>query len=177
TDAQGATVGYTTYDAASNLKVLTYPDGKTVTYTYDALNRLSTVSIDWLSEIASYFYDNAGRLTGISQFNGTIVTPGYDNANRLTSLANYSNGGSTTITGYGYTLDNNGNRTGISATGALPPANAAQDISYEYTPHGNRLTYFSSAVLTFDADGQLQNNGSTVYTFDGAQRLTGYGTS
>jgi len=90
---------------------------------------------------------------------------------------NYSNGGSTTITGYGYTLDNNGNRTQVSATGALPPANATQDVSYEYTPHGNRLTNFSSAVLTFDSDGQLQNNGSTAYTFDGAHRLTGYGTS
>lgn len=173
-DAQGSTVGYT-YDAASNLTQLTYPDGKTVSYTYDALNRLSTVSINWLSETASYFYDNAGRLTGITQFNGTIVTPGYDNSNRLTSLNNKANG--SIITGYTYNLDNNGNRTTINATGALPPANVAQNISYTYTATGNRLTNFSSTALAYDNDGQLQTEGPTSYTFDGAHRLTAYGTS
>ncbi len=173
-DAQNATVGYN-YDPASNVTKITYPDGKTVSYTYDALNRISTVSIDWLSEIASYFYDAAGRLTGISQFNGTVVTPGYDNANRLTSLTNYS--GSATITGYAYTLDNNGNRTRINATGALPPANVAQNISYNYTANGNRLTNLGSTALTYDAEGQLQSEGTASYTFDGAHRLTAYGTS
>ncbi len=173
-DAQGSTVG-NSYDSASNLKKITYPDGKTVTYSYDPSNRLQTVSIDWLSETATYFYDNAGRLTGISQFNGTIVTPGYDNANRLTSLNNYA--GSSVITGYTYTLDNNGNRTTINATGALPPANVAQNISYTYSSTGNRLTNLGSTALIYDNDGQLQNNGSTSYTFDGAHRVTAYGTS
>jgi RHS repeat-associated protein len=176
TDAQGATVGYT-YDAAGNLTQLTYPGGKTVGYTYDALNRLKTVTINWLSgtPVATYFYDNAGRITGISQFNGTIVTPGYDNANRMTSLNNYANG--SVMTGYIYTLDNNGNRTTINATGALPPANVAQNISYTYSSTGNRLTNFSSTALSYDNDGQLQTEGSTSYTFDGANRLTAYGTS
>ena len=173
-DAQGSTVGYS-YDAASNLKKITYPDGKTVTYSYDALNRLQTVSIDWLSEVATYIYDSAGRLTGISQFNGTIVTPGYDNANRLTSLTNYAGG--SIVTGYTYTLDNNGNRTTINATGALPPANVAQNISYTYSPTGNRLTNLGSTTLSYDNDGQLQSNGTTSATYDGAHRLTAYGTS
>ena len=175
-DAQGSTVGYS-FDAASNLKTLTYPDGKTVSYTYDALNRIQNVTINWLSgtPMATYFYDNAGRLSGITQFNGTIVTPGYDNSNRLTSLNNYANG--SIVTGYAYTLDNNGNRTTINATGALPPANVAQNISYTYSSTGNRLTNLGSTALVYDNNGQLQTEGSTTYTFDGAHRLTANGTS
>ncbi len=62
TDPNGFSVQYQ-YDAAGNLTLLTYPGAKTVSYTYDSLNRLETVSADWLSKTATYHYDNAGRLT------------------------------------------------------------------------------------------------------------------
>ena len=44
------TKGYT-YDAASNLTQVTYPGGKTVSCTYDALSWISIVLIDWLPEV------------------------------------------------------------------------------------------------------------------------------
>ena len=55
---------------------LTYPDGKFVTYTYDALNRIATV-VNWLNQTATYTYDNAGRMTKLVNFNGTITNYGY----------------------------------------------------------------------------------------------------
>src|SRR5208283_1900211 len=113
TDPNGFAVS-NTYDPAGNIKTLTYPGNLTVTYTYDNLNRLKTVT-DWLGRTASYTYDNAGRLTSLVQFNGTVVTYGYDNANRMTSLDNTTSSG-TAIAVYAYTLDNDGNRTGINQT-------------------------------------------------------------
>jgi YD repeat-containing protein len=87
--ANGFTVGYS-YDEAGNVIELTYPGNKKVIYTYDELNRMKTVTIDWLNPkpVATYYYDNAGRLTSLTNFNGTVTTYGYDNANRLTALDN-----------------------------------------------------------------------------------------
>ncbi len=53
TDPHGFATGYQ-YDAAGNMTRVTYPGNKTVSYTYDALNRLETVTIDWLGKSASY---------------------------------------------------------------------------------------------------------------------------
>ncbi|RJQ17952.1 MAG: hypothetical protein C4560_07885, partial [Nitrospiraceae bacterium] len=78
TDVNGFAVGYK-YDENSNLTELTYPGNKKVIYTYTALNQLETVTIDWLSQTATYNYDDAGRLTGLTNFNGTVTTYGYDN--------------------------------------------------------------------------------------------------
>ncbi len=88
TDPNGFVITYNLYDEAGNLTELTYPGNKKVIYTYDELNRLKTVKIDWLSQTATYYYDDAGRLTSLTNFNGTVTTYGYDNANRLTSLEN-----------------------------------------------------------------------------------------
>ena len=88
TDPNGFVVTYNKYDAAGNLEELTYPGNKKVIYTYDELNRLKTVKIDWLNQTATYNYDDAGRLTSLTNFNGTVTTYGYDNANRLTALDN-----------------------------------------------------------------------------------------
>ncbi len=73
---------------------------------YDELNRLKTVKIDWLNKTATYYYDDAGRLDYIVNFNGTITDYGYDNANRLTSLEN-KRSDTSLIASYSFTLDGN----------------------------------------------------------------------
>ena len=47
-DPHGFDVFYE-YDEAGNLIELVYPGGKSVRYMYDALNRLETVTIEWLN--------------------------------------------------------------------------------------------------------------------------------
>jgi YD repeat-containing protein len=48
TNSYGFAIAYQ-YDAAGNVTQITYPGtNKTVSYTYDALNRMSTVTINWL---------------------------------------------------------------------------------------------------------------------------------
>jgi YD repeat-containing protein len=62
---------------------------------------VDTVTIDWLGKTATYHYDEAGRVTGLDQFNGTGVSFGYDDANRLISLENRKSGGEAIAT-YGF---------------------------------------------------------------------------
>ena len=127
TDANGFTVAYTS-DEAGNLSTLTYPGNKTVTYNYDELNRLSIVT-DWLDRTATYHYDDAGRLIALTQFNGTIVEFTHDNAN-LTAA------GGSTIAAYAFTLDGNGNRTGV--TRETPLRLNLADNAGQRQPPGNR---------------------------------------
>jgi len=148
-----------------------------VSYTYDELNRLETVSIDWLSRTATYSYDNAGRLTGLTQLNGTVVSYTYDGANRLTGLANRVSTGGSIIASYSFVLDGNGNRTDVVQQGSLPLGIEASSISYNYNTTRNRLVSAGSVSFGYDDEGQLASGYGTAYTFDDAHRLTAIGTS
>jgi RHS repeat-associated protein/uncharacterized repeat protein (TIGR01451 family) len=109
-------VGYR-YDDVGNRTDLIYPNGNTVTYSYDDANRLYQVE-DWNSvTIATYTYDGANRLTGVSLPNGMGTSYDYDDANRLTELANYNSDG--TFSSFSYTLDDVGNRTQAVETTVL----------------------------------------------------------
>jgi len=60
--------GYT-YDAASNRKTLTAPDGSTNTYNYDTLNRLSTLTNSLTGQFG-FGYDALSRRTQLTRPNG-----------------------------------------------------------------------------------------------------------
>jgi RHS repeat-associated protein len=85
----------------------------------------------------------------------------YDPLQRLT-LADYSGGDS-----YSYTYDAVGNR--LSQDDVV----GGQPTSLEYTyDEANRLTAVGSVSYTWDANGNLLNDGTNTYTYDSANRLT-----
>ena len=174
TDANGNTIGYTYDENGYNglLTTLTYPGNKQIHYAYDGLNRLKTVN-NWLGQTATYNYDDAGRMTSLVNFNGSVTTYTHDNANRLTGLAARTSGNNV-VASFVYTLDANGNRTGIDKQTPLSPALPARTETASYLH--NRLTATDSTLYTHDNEGQLQTkqNGSTTsYSFNKAYRLTG----
>jgi YD repeat-containing protein len=59
-----------------------------VTYGYDNANRLTSVT-DWNSNSTTYAYDDAGRMTTATLPSGTgiVSTYTYDDADRLTNIA------------------------------------------------------------------------------------------
>jgi YD repeat-containing protein len=88
---------------------ITYPGGTNqATYAYDNANRLSSVT-DWNSRAVAYAYDDAGRMTTatLPASTGIVSTYAYDNADRLTGIAHVKDG-STTIASVAYCLAGGG---------------------------------------------------------------------
>ncbi|SPD72324.1 hypothetical protein PITCH_A1290001 [uncultured Desulfobacterium sp.] len=175
TNPYGLVVSYN-YDAAGNITDITYPGSKMVHYTYDQLNRLDTVTINWLSKTANYDYDQTGALSRVDNFNGTWTSFGYDNAGRLTDIQNRKTDLSVLAT-YHFTLDNNGNRTFIDQHEPLFPTLGANTTNYTYNAKKSRLLTAGGTSFSYDDEGQTINKGGTTYSFDYEHRLTGVGSS
>ena len=101
------TISYT-YDANSNRKTMTDPDGGITTYSYDANNRLTQIQ-NPQDEVTKFTYDDVGRITRQDNFNNSYTLYTYDTADRLLSLINYKSDGEI-ISSYEYTYDAKGNR-------------------------------------------------------------------
>jgi YD repeat-containing protein len=97
------TLNYT-YDAAGNLASMTTADGNvSIEYTWDELNRLSTVVDHRLSgsNTTTYTYDPASNLATATYPNGIQSTFSYATLNRLT-------GQSSRLGSYSYQLGQTG---------------------------------------------------------------------
>ncbi len=180
TDGNGHTVSYG-YDAAGNLATLIYPPGdRKVEYSYDNLNRLSTVTIDWLpgKPTMSYFYDDADRLARVEHFNAMETGYTWDNSDRLVGLAH---SGAANLVAYSFLLDANGNRLRetISPAPLIAASTGRDDTSFFYSPQRNRLNRTSSHSYQYNSEGQLTGTVDTVrnrYTYDSEGQLAGKDT-
>jgi YD repeat-containing protein len=77
-------------------------------YTYDVLNRLSTLAFNGQTPAFGFGYDALSRRTSLTRPNGVNATYAYDPQSRLTSILHKL--GTTTLDGATYTYDNAGNR-------------------------------------------------------------------
>jgi YD repeat-containing protein len=107
-DTPEGTLSYT-YDAGGHLASMSssHTNGVSASYTYDSLNRLSTVVDGRLASGANtttYTYDSANNLATATLPNGVESTLTYDSLNRVTSLES-------AVSGYGYYFDATGKRT------------------------------------------------------------------
>ena len=186
------TLGYG-YDDQNNLKSITSstPGGAAVTYTYDALNRLSTVN-DVNNQQTIYHYDAVGNLGSIALPNGVTSVYNYDALNRLSTLTHTSAAMITAIASYAYGVFPTGQRQmaaegtgrtsvysydalwrlqGETITGDQHARNGA--LGYGYDPVGNRKARTSSVTglaaqsFTYDSDDRVNgdtydSNGNTV---------------
>jgi RHS repeat-associated protein len=166
TDASGVTTF--TYDLADRLTKVTYPSGKFVAYSYNALGqRMQMTTSD--SATVSYTYDPLGRLSTLTDGSGNpIVTYAY-NAIGLLSQENMGNGASTT-----YTYD--AERRLISLVNSGPGATVISSFAYVYNSLGMPVSVTTPSGTTtygYDADGQLTSvnlpGGDTfAYQYDAA---------
>jgi RHS repeat-associated protein len=183
------TLNYT-YDAASNVASMasSNANGASVAYSYDGLNRLSSVLDNRIGSgqnTTTYTYDAASNLVTASYPNGVQSTYHYDQLNRLTALT-------TPNSGYLYQLGPTGNRTNATElTGrslnwsydgiyrltneavSQDPAGKNGAVGYGLDPEGNRLSAnstlsgISSGTFSFNADDLLSietydSNGNTL---------------
>lgn len=161
-----ATVSYK-YDAANRRTTMIAGTQAKVTYTYDNANRITKLVQG--SETVSLGYDNANRRNKLTLPNGVVVAYGYDNANELTGIT-YTQGSGTTIGNLVYGYDNGGRRTaqtGSLASNALPTA-TTQPSTFDFN---DRLTTFNGNAQTYDADGNLTNDGTNTYVWNARNQL------
>jgi len=104
TNAAGQQTKYNKYNKNGLVLEMQDPNNVLTTYTYDARQRLTSTSVG--GQITSQEYWPTGLLKKVTQPDGvSFVQYGYDDAHRLTSVSD-NLGNSIT-----YTLDNLGNRT------------------------------------------------------------------
>ncbi len=161
-----------------NRSSLKNPNGKSVTYTYNADNRVSQV--DWLSQITGYSFDPASNPTGVAYPNKVTSAFSYDAANRLTGIVDSSNGSA--FRTLSYALDKVGNHTAVTDDSVatnyaynvlnelLSSATGSTKSSWTYDAVGNRLKQTAPKGVvtnyTYDAADRLLTAGSTTFTND-----------
>lgn len=174
-----------TYDNLDRLINETTPQGS-VNYSYDNANRRTALTISGQAGI-SYNYDTADRLTQITQGtatvkfshdaaarrtsltlpNGIVATYGYDPASQLTGITYKL--GTAMVGDLAYTYDLVGQRTKISGT--LARTNLPNALSTATYDAANRLSNWNGTALSYDANGNMQSDGTRAYTWDARNRL------
>jgi RHS repeat-associated protein len=174
-----------TYDSLNRLINETTPQGS-INYTYDPLGRRTSMTASG-QQAVNYSYDNASRLTQITQgssgvtFNydadnrrttltlpdGITVGYGYDAASELTSLS-YSSGGNV-LGDLSYTYDAAGRVTATGGSFARTNVPAAL-TGISYNPN-NALTHIGGMTPTYDANGNLLNDGVNNYQWNARNQL------
>jgi len=170
------------YDASSRLTGLTYPSGRTVTYTLDALGRVSQVTTtkdsqslvvvqnvqyhpfggvkSWTlgnGQLYSRAIDQDGRIASYT-LGAANYTIGFDAASRITGIAQAGNPANTNTYGYD-NLDR-------LSSAVLPSSNFA----YSYDAVGNRLTKTVGANTDTYTYGSTSNRIATLTPFGSPPR-------
>ena len=156
------------YDAASNRKTLTAPDGSTTTYGYDSDNRLNALANSWAGSFG-FGYDGLSRRTSLTRPNGLRTSYNYDSLSRLLSVLHQA--GSAAVDGASYTYDPAGNRTSKTDYLNGTTSNFSYDPLYQLTQvtQGN----VTSESYTYDAVGnRLSSSGVSSYSYNSANELT-----
>lgn len=166
------------YDADSNRTGYTAPDESTNTYTYDTLNRLTTLANSWAGSFG-FSYDALSRRTQMTRPNGIATNYQYNTLSRLLSVLHQA--GSSTIDGASYTLDAAGNRTAKQDYQARVTSNYTYDKiyeltqvtqgnntteSYSYDPVGNRTGSLAIPSYTVNSSNELTSDSNASYTYD-----------
>jgi YD repeat-containing protein len=190
------------YDAAGHVSRIwsSNTNGASMAYSYDDLNRLSTVTDNRTGGVTSYSYDSANNLGTVTYPNGVQSTFAYDTLNRVTGLSSQT-------ASYSYQRGPTGNLTSVSESSgrqvnwtydgiyrltnetiALAPSKSDGTVGYGLDPVGNRLSESSSlpdissgswsynpddevSSEAYDANGNVTSTGGKSFTYDSENHL------
>ena len=177
------TINYT-YDLNGNRKTMVDTTG-TTNYTYDVLNRIKDIT-NPASQSVGFDYDALSRRIKTTLPNGVTTDFTYDSNSQLTSLDHKL--GAATLSSFGYSYDNVGNRDSMSTTRtgvtvnnnlnyiydniyqltqATRPLASQPDETFNYDPLGNRLRRDGQATnSTVGGANRLLDDTKFTYTYD-----------
>lgn len=138
------------YDDANRLTKISYPTGRFLEYTYDAVGSRTRI-VDQDGNAVNYAYDTAGRLVGLTDENeNSIVSYTYDTVGRLVREDN----GNETYTTYEY--DASGQLLNIVNYTADDSVNSRFDYTYDNLAQRTGVrTLDGEWTYSYDAIGQL----------------------
>jgi YD repeat-containing protein len=168
TTPQGS-VSYT-YDTDSRLKTSTVTGQPTVNYSYDNASRLYQITQGTTNTVIGY--DNANRRSPLTLPNGIVLTYGYDNDSRVNSRSYQV--GMTSVGNLVYNYDAAGRRTQLG--GSLAATNFPTAVNSSAYDVVNQLTNWNGTTISYDANGNIQNDG-TAYAWNARNQLTARGTT
>ncbi|MBI9049611.1 MAG: hypothetical protein JEZ00_09340, partial [Anaerolineaceae bacterium] len=155
------------YDENGNLLTVTDANNHTDTYTYNALNQLSTES-DALGNSKTYTYDNVGNLSQVVDGNNAVISYEYDELNRMVKI-DYPEPDEDVI----FTYDAAGQVDSMS--------DALGTTNWTYDDLGRPVSitdpYLATVSYAYDAignrTGMVYPDGKSIsYSYDPVNRLT-----
>jgi RHS repeat-associated protein len=153
------------YDAGGRKTSATVAGGLPATYSYDIANHLTQLAQNGNTLI--FTYDITNRRTSITLPNGILVSYSYDKNSRITGIS-YQLGTSTIgNTTYGY--DAVGKRTQIG--GSLAQVSMPQAVASASYDAANELTSWNGVPLTYDANGNMQTDGTNGFAWNARNQL------
>jgi RHS repeat-associated protein len=147
-----------TYEPFGAVNGWTWGDGTTVSRTFNGDGLISQIVTAGVT--LGYSFDNANRITGISDSSNSALTwaYGYDVLDRLTSAT-------TSVITDGWTYDANGNQ--LTQTGSTPVTFTVSRTSNQL----NATTGSLSRSYSYDAAGHTDSYGSLNFTFNNRGRM------
>ena len=162
--AQGE-VGYL-YDNARRRQTMTVVGQPTVSYGWDNANRLTGITQGTTS--IPFGYDNANRKSTMTLPNGILLTYTYDNDSRVTAMTWTLAGNPVGDVEYAYDADSRV----IQKTGSFAQTGLPQAVTGNTFNAANEMTSFNGTPQTYDANGNLANDGTNTYSWDARNHLT-----
>lgn len=155
-DSRLGTTSYQ-YDPANNLSTMTYPNQVQSTFTYDKLDRVTSLASG--SSVYAYLRGLTGNLTSSLESSNRSTTWSFDGIYRLTGET-ISNDPARNNGSISYSLDPVGNR--LSDSSSLPDISSG---TWSY----NADDQLSSE--TYDSNGNVTSSGGKQFTYDSQNHL------
>jgi RHS repeat-associated protein len=168
------TLTYNLYDRDGNRLQLTHPDGFSIGYSYDGLDRPSlTQENAGAVALDGFTYNNQGLVSGRSYGGGAAGSSSflYDTAARLATLSHDLAG---TTRDVGFTFARNAASQIVSQTrdNDAYAWTGGVAVNRTYTRNGlNQYLTAGPASFAYDSNGNLVSDGSNSYTYDVENRL------
>jgi RHS repeat-associated protein len=175
--SQGDTFGSRTmqYNANGQRTRLTWPDGRYVTYQYNAVGEMTDILENGASSLANFGYNGLGNRTSLTRGNGVITTYEYEPTSRLSCLKHDLTGGGTLGCAPGALAASGQDQAttfAYNAAGQITSRTAANDayawgsyydVNRGYTSNAlNQYTAAGAVTPTYDVKGNLASAGGSA---------------
>ena len=168
----GKTLTYS-YDAANRREALVDPDGGRTTYSYDGTSRLTSL-VNPFGERTTWAYDAIGQVKTLTYGNTARATYTYDSTARTTGVR-HSKADGTLLAGYEYSYNSAGTPTGV-VEGNGDRVTWSYDSAYRLTREQRSGTNAYDLTYTWDGAAnrltKVASGTTTTYSYNAGDALT-----